>query len=270
MSTLARSLSGTVAVVVATLPVAAQEIDVSRRSFAFFDRSLTVEVASEAAGELHVVRGGRGRVEVAARAEPGVASVALGGSQNDRLRLATAGAGYAEYIVVVPEQVQLHIVLPDGDYPVLATGEGSTIYRWEPRPNLQSIGLTSAERGVVLAYADPVAPAEIALTDLAAVRRLSVRVQGDDFRISSSRPLQLAPGRRDRLEIRPSGDPIELVFQVPAHTRNLTLRTGADVAVSIRNGEVRVQCSPMTQQVLRDGRRWIDLTPADGRLSCGS
>jgi hypothetical protein len=284
MEKLTRWTACSVLVLALAAPAAGQEQDVTRRSFAFFNRSLTVEVVSEASGVLQVVRGGRDRVNVAVRAAPGVAVVALGGWQNDRLRLAAAGDERVEYIVVVPQDVQLHVTLPDRDYPVLAGSAPAVEYRWERTSPGQPDGaaeaqLQRAEAGIgfgaqlvsnldyYLAYADAVAPAEVAVDDLTSVRRLAVRIEPGDFRIEASRPMRLVPGRKSLIEIRPVGDPIDLVMHIPETVSEFTLRAGQNTAVTIRGGQVKVSCSPMTS-VLKDGRRFIDITPAGGLLTC--
>jgi hypothetical protein len=288
-------------------PAAGQEQDVTRRSFAFFNRSLTVEVVSEASGVLQVVRGGRDRVSVAVRAAPGLAVVALGGWNNDRLRLAAVGDERVEYIVVVPQDLQLHVTLPHRDYPVLAESAPAVEYRWERTApggagardsgRAASGRLLSgaesqprradgaAEAGTrhgtgtgigaylvsnseyFLAYADAVAPDEVSVTDLTSVRRLGVRTGSDNFRIEASRRMALTPGRKSKIEIRPAGEPIDLILYIPASANEFTLRAGQNAAVTIRDGQVKVSCSPMTS-VLKDGRRFIDITPAHGVLDC--
>jgi hypothetical protein len=249
------------AVMVFAAPGAAQESATARRSFAFFDRNLTLEVAGDHGGVLHVIRGGRSRVEVAARAEDGVGGFALGGMSGDRLRLGAAGDGPVEYVVTVPEQVFLHVQLPDRGYPVLAENAPASTYRWAGQAEAHGPG-SPAE--VFPTYSDAAAPRELVFTDRAALRRLSFRVQPGDFRIETSTPLQLTPGRRDRIEIRPAGEPMDFVVVIPSDTPEFTARVGDTIALSIRQGVVHAACAPVVQQTLADGRRGIDYTPNRG------
>src|SRR5688500_12699477 len=78
----------------------AQEYELTRRSYSFFDTSLTIEVVSDVPGRLQVVRGENGRVEVAARVPGGIPAFALGGRTSDRLRLTALGGESAEFVVV--------------------------------------------------------------------------------------------------------------------------------------------------------------------------
>lgn len=249
------------AVVATATPGEAQEPGTARRSFAYFDRNLTVEVVADGGGVLHVIRGGRSRVDVAARADDGVAAFALGGMRGDRLRLGAAGHGAVEYTVTVPEQVFLHVQLPDRGYPVLAENAPASTYRWAGQAEAHGPG---AQPEVFPTYSDPTAPRELVFTDRTALRRLSFRVQPGDFRIETSTPLQLTPGRRDRIEIRPAGEPMDFVVMIPSDTPEFTARVGDVVALSIRQGVVQAACSPVVQQTLADGRRWIDYTPNRG------
>src|SRR5262245_10860711 len=111
---------------VSALPVDAQE-DVRRRSFVFLDNNLTIEVLSEDAGVLRVVRGEAGLLEVAARAPNGFASFALGGREENELRL-TALGNRAEYIVVVPEDAYVRVRLPGKPTEVLS--RPASTYTW--------------------------------------------------------------------------------------------------------------------------------------------
>jgi hypothetical protein len=58
---LALALAGVIAA-----PAAAQH-EVARRSFNFFDNTLTIQVLSESSESLRIVRGEEGRLDVAAR-----------------------------------------------------------------------------------------------------------------------------------------------------------------------------------------------------------
>jgi hypothetical protein len=263
-----RSLSQAVPVLLAAAwaaaPATAQEDQVARRSFPFFDRTLTVDVQAQGPGVLHVMRGARSRVDVAARAERGVASFAMGGTHRNRLRLAAAGNDGVEYVVVVPERVSLHVQLPDRGHVVLAE-PGSVTYRWEdPQP----AGFPAGADPELTYHADT-PPAQVAIPDLNSIRRIGLRFEGQDFRVGSSRPLALTTGRAQAIEIRVAGDPLDLVIRVPRHTREFELRAGSDVLVAIRAGNLTVGCSPATRQVLPGGRQWVDLTPVGGRLECG-
>jgi hypothetical protein len=95
-----------------------------------------------------------------------------------------------------------------------------------------------------------------------------VRIEGDDFRVGSSIPLRTIPGNAERLEIRTSGPPIDLVLQLPHDVAGFMLKVGSDVAFAVNDGDARALCSPVVSQHVADGRKWFDFTPRDGRLRC--
>jgi len=260
------------AVVVTTaLPAAAQEDQLFRRSIPYFDHTLTVEVATPAAGTLRLLRAGRSTIEVAARAPNGIAGVGIGGLTGDRLRLDAAGSGRVEYLVVVPENIHVRVQLPRQDWALPAPAEPSSTFTWPGAVDPGFAGSISGTRTgdqLYLLHTAATAPDEVLVQDLAAVRRLAVRTGGDAFELQTSRPLTATPGTSRRIAIQAAGEPLDIVIIVPAGTQNFTLRVPEGVAFAIVNGEAEVNCAPATSQVLGDGRRWVDLTPSGGRLDC--
>lgn len=92
-------------------PLAAQEWLVNREQFSYIGTRLTIEVATEAAGSLQLIRGQPGIVRVAGRVPRGFAASGL--SQRNRLTLSAAGEGPVDYLVAVPEGVWVNVRLPD-------------------------------------------------------------------------------------------------------------------------------------------------------------
>ena len=300
-----KSAVAVLAAAAALLPAAisAQEADVARRSFTFIDNRLEVAVVSPAAGELHVLRGDRGRVDVAARTATGVPAFGLGGGITRQLRL-TATGGPVDYVVVVPERVALRVLLPDGSTADLAPSTSSAAWRWQAqdevmRPDgrradpaapatrqgssagfsflaapatvpgdvgpggdyfasrVYGAGGPSAHDGawpfahagdssvgtvLPLVHVSEWVPEVIDVPDFTSIRRITVRVEGSDFRVAASRPLAFAPGSRSRLEIRVGGEPLDLIFYVPP-SASLTLTSGGRSLVEAGGGEARTPCS---------------------------
>lgn len=115
----------------AVLPGAAEaQHDVTRRAFTFLEDRLVVAVHAEAPGELQVVRGQRGRVEVAARSRDGFAGFGLSGDFTRRLRLTAVGSDAVQYLVVVPEHVAVTVELPRGGSAHVPDRDGIATYRW--------------------------------------------------------------------------------------------------------------------------------------------
>lgn len=111
-------------------------------------------------------------------------------------------------------------------------------------------------------------PAEVDLPDLRWVRSVTVRLEGDRFRVAASRPMAVQPGHPARLEIRPAGPPMDIVLVIPAATPAFALRTAGVPALRVSGGEVATLCSPVSRQWLSDGRRWVTFTPVGGTLQC--
>jgi hypothetical protein len=259
-------------VLASAVPARAQEQEVARRSYPFFQRSLTVEVVGENAGTLRLVRGGRSRIEVVAHASPGAAAFGLGGEwARDRLRLSAVGDSDVGFQVVVPDHVNVTVWLPGREEPVMAA-PGSETIRWEAAPSPsrpEGLGLGSKPAGApYLVHSASTAPVLVELPNVRSIGHVSVRVEGDAFMVSASRPMTAIPGSASRLEIRSEGAPLDLIIQVPRNTPNFALRTGEDLALTLADGDLSVMCSPVTKQSLADGRQWADFSPHVGRFTC--
>lgn len=263
-----RTLFSLVVLVGMAAPVAAQDGNVLRRSFAYFDRSLTVEVDAGTPGSLRLMRAGNSRIEVAAAARNGLPGVGIGGLTGDRLRLSAVGGSNVDYLVLVPENIQVRVQLPDQSYALPAVSGPQAVYSWGgPTGAEPTTGLRTGD-ALYLTYSADAAPAEIVIQDLASVRRLGVRTGGSAFRIETSRPLAATPGSATSVTIHAVGEPIDILLTLPQGTSDFTLRVPEGVAFSISNGESQVRCGPSVSQLLRDGRRAIDITPVGGTVQC--
>lgn len=274
-------------------PAGGQEWDVTRRRFTFIDTRLTIEVAVESSGTLRLIRGMAGHLEVAGRARNGFTGFALGDRNVPELRLSALGADRVEYLVVVPENVRVRVKLPDR---LLAETFGTTqdgaTYEWEamvmeeepsrelpvrvPSPASdplparfnETVPLPSPTPGMFATYNDDAAPQVVAFTSAELLGRLTVRLEGDRFRIASSRPMSLDRGDPRLLEIRPAGEPMDFVIVVPSWTVDFLVEIGGEPAFGIVEGRPLVMCTPVIEQLLDDGRLWYTFTPIEGRLDC--
>jgi hypothetical protein len=258
-------------------PASAQQWQVAREQFAFAGRQLTIHVETHAHGSLQIIRGPAGYVRVSGRSEDGMTAAGL--TADEHLTLTGTGSTGLSYVVSVPERVRISIRLPDRarhetlgsmhrsgtfDWGGVTAEPVEAVPDWIPAP-LPDPTPTSA----YTVYAGDLAPNTVALPDLRNVRSLTVRVEGDRFRIAASRPLTLAQGDPRHLEIRPGGPPLEVIVTVPAGTRSFELSADGASALTVRNGEVIIGCASSTRQWLSDGRRWVTFTPVAGVLECG-
>jgi hypothetical protein len=259
--------------------------DVTRRAWTFLDNRLVVAVHAEAPGELQVIRGQRGRVEVAARSEFGFAGFGFGGDITRQLRLTAVGADAVQYLVVVPEHVVVRVQLPDGAAGTVSSRDGVATYRWgdsafrgadtgdfapddlRPRDAEPSAMLPTTGTGLFVVHSGNRAPAVVDVPDLASIRSLAVRVQGDHFSIAASRPLALERGNADRVQVRVSGEPLDVVVFVPRGTSRFQLRSGAALA-DVTAGRPRALCGGAVVQAPTPNQDWLTLFPRDGRLEC--
>lgn len=284
-STLFGLLAAATVTATATVPAAAQEWQVARDQFPFAGTRLEVQVDSDvgAEGVLRVIRGGPGRVSVAGRA--GAGFVAAGLTHDQRLTLSALGDGPVQYLVSVPEGVWLTIRLPDRyrSESLASSAPGGT-YRWgeavEPPAAASQMGPPVTEWvppskepfdvPLFTAYTDYTVPSEIALPELDEVRSITVRVGGDRFSVSTTRPLSVDRGDPRRLEIRPKGPPMDIVLVVPDGTAAFSLLASGTTALRVEGDQVTTYCNPVTRQWLSDGRRWVTFTPVEGALDCGA
>jgi hypothetical protein len=252
----------------------AQEQDVSRRSWIFLDNRLDVAVLADAPGVLHVVRGERGRIEVAARSRDGFPGFGLGGSHTRQLRLTAVGSENVQYLVVVPEHVSVRVQLPHGGSMSLAPRSPSGTYSWGAAAESRGVHgsdespLQRTMGGLYVAHAATWAPAVVDIPDLASVRSLSVRFEGGEFRVAASRPLAVTGGSRTALQVDVSGEPLDLVLYVPRGRAAFAVRSGATTLAESVGGVPRALCSSVIIQSPTEHQSWLTFHPQAGRLDC--
>lgn len=256
-------------------PTSAQQWQVARDQFAFAGRQLTVHIDAEDYGTLRVIRGPAGSVRVAGRSDAGMTAAGL--TADEHLTLTATGYGPVEYVVTVPERVWITVHLPDRPPESMGTMDRSGTFRWEAAiheaASALPVGMPAPDPlmdhpSAYTVLAAPVAPRVVSLPHLTNVRSVTVRVEGNSFRVGASRPLALRPGDAHHVEIRPGGPPMELVVVVPAGTDGFTLRAGGASALVVDGGGLTVLCSPNTRQWLSEGRGWVTFTPLGGTLDC--
>lgn len=269
-----------------TLPAAADaQRDVTRRSYTFLEDRLVIEVLAEAPGELQVVRGQRGRVEVAARSSDGFAGFGLGGDYTRHLRLTAVGSDAVQYLVVVPEHVAVSVVLPRGGTAHVPNRDGLASYRWGEDAG-RADGIRSGDAGdAPITAVEPIVPTTSAglyvvhsgrgrvpslvdVPELASVRSMSVRVEGDDFRVAATRPLALTPGDAGHMVIRVDGEPLDLVLFVPRGSSGFELRSGSRRIADVAFGRPRSYCGNTVVQQPTPHQDWLTVFPTDGSVSC--
>lgn len=263
----------------AVSPAAAQEWDVARRTFRFLGSRLTIDVQPGTAGSLQIMRGRHGELEVAGRAIDGFAAFSLAGVASDELMLSGVGAQQVQYLVVVPEKVYVRVRLPDRPVAeVFGSLAASGSYRWEATPAVEVRAepqpAPSAEQpaeiqGMFTTYAGAL-PTLVRLPDPAALRTVTIRMEGTGFRVAASRPLVLENGDPRVLEIRPHGEPMDVVIVVPRAVRDFVVQVGPNAAFAVIEGRARALCSPVMEQKLQDDRRWFTFTPNGQALECSA
>jgi hypothetical protein len=271
---------------------AASQVDVNRHVYTFVENRLDVVVLAEAPGVLQVVRGELGRIEVAARSRDGLAGSGLGGTLTRQLRLLGAGTSGVEYLVVVPEHVSLRVHLPQGGSADLSPSAAAATYRWGPpaaAPGPGAAGQTvaggagqpatgapfqtaaasePATGGLFITHVSSWAPGVVDIPDLAAVRSLSVRFQGAEFRIAASRPLQVRPGSAARMEVRATGDPLDLVLYVPREGPAFSIQSGSLRLLESHAGQPQALCGNVVVQRPSEQQIWLTFHPRAGQLDC--
>ena len=257
----------------AATPAAGQEWLVNRDRFRYIGTRLTIDVVTEAPGRLQIIRGQDGWVGVAGRAPQGFAAAGL--TDDDHLTLSAASAGPVDYMVTVPEGVWIVLRLPDrarteavGGHTRVKTFEWLTAVAMTPVAAPLALPDEEAAPGLFTTYAAPLAPGSISLPELRAVRSITVRTGAGHFRIATSRPLSLEPGSTAAFEIRPAGDPMDIVIDIPEGTAGFALTAAGAPALTIDADGVVPRCGPVTRQWLSGGRQWVTFTPVQGRLEC--
>ncbi len=256
----------------------AQEYEITRRSIPFFDNKLTIEVVADVPGELQVVRGEQGMIEVAARVDGGIPSFALGGRESDKLRLTALGGDAANFVVVVPEDAMVRVLLPGEVGHQVGTTQKQGRYNWggEGKKSSEARVPGSTTTAVMpvaamqpmLAYSNPLVPRQVSVPRLNAVRTVSVRFEGTTFNVAGTQAMNLTDGDPAHIEIRTGNDVQDLVVTLPLGTSDFGLNLGGKNAMRVVGGEIRIYCEPLTEQDLGAGRRWYTFTPEMGRLSC--
>ena len=245
--------------------------DVSRRTYTYLGNALTIRVLSDNAGQLQIMRGEQGRLEVAARADRGFPAFALGGRTENELRLTAMGAEHADYLVIVPERTHVRISMPDRRELEVVSSQPAASYTWgstavaaanavsriPPQPGADGLYLSHFSRSV---------PREFSIPDLSNITRLDVRFGGTDFRVSTSRLVSVQSGRSDIMQFRAGHPPVHLLLTLPYDTRDFRLVLGGKLALEARTGEIRAFCDQLTE-VAAAGSRTFTFNPAE-RLNC--
>lgn len=276
------------AFVATAAPAFAQQDDTLRRWFTFVENDIVIEVHTESPGDLRITRGASGSVRVAARAPGGLPEAGL--TDDERLMLTAIGADRVSFTVTVPGDARVSVRLPDRvATETVGTLANAATYQWDgetpvrrgdtdPSEAARSEPRSSApDRAPHLAYSDPSAPASVDVRNLDGVRTLTVRWQGETFRVYTGRPARVDPGQARAIVLSPRGDPPQdLVIVVPRGVGQFALSMGGSTALLLADGRALVLCSPVIDQRLDGetpidgGRRWFTFTPDDGHLDCRS
>lgn len=254
-------------------PAMAQEWQVARETYAFAGSQLTIRVEAQGPGALQVIRGGSGAVTVAARADRGFTAGGL--TAGEELTLTAAGAGPVQYLVAVPEEVWIDVRLPGGHIPTaIGAHTRSQSFHWGSAARAVRTAETSPRATAPGTYHTALdrsaAPHSVVLPELENVRSVTVRVEGQRFRVSTPRPMGVQEGTGQTVVVEPGPPAMDVVLTVPADTRRFRLVTGGDTALSIDDGEVTPLCAPRTEQWLSNDRRWLTFNPVDGTLECSA
>jgi hypothetical protein len=263
-------------------PVAAQETEVARRTFTFVNNDLTIEVLGRAPGKLHLIRGQAGQIEVAARADDGIAGFGLAGEARDRLKLTAVGGERVTFLVVVPTDLRVRVELPEQPVAeVFGSLDQAASYSWlgaeaTPRPGPAGpppeAAMPSAtglfEEGLYVSYGRLRAPATVSVRDASAMRTVAVRWEGKEFRVAGNHRVDVLTRGTEAVEVYAERLSTDLVLTVPAATREFVLQIGDAPAFVLSEGRAAALCSPVIDQQLDGGRRWFTFTPENGKLNC--
>jgi hypothetical protein len=248
----------------------AQEWSLSRRAFTFHDHNLTINVISDGSGTLQILRGEAGRVEVAARAPLGIPGFAMGGREGDELRLSAVGTDQVDYLVVVPEDIRVRVLLPHRKTGEVASTRPTANYSWgaEPRGGgLVDLAAMTPLNGYYLSYHHTTVPHTLAIEDVGNLDHLEIRFNGTDFRLETDQPLTVRAGSPDQIDFRAGRPNSRLIASVPLTSRNFRLILGGKLALERVGGEIRSYCEQLVSQRLPDGRVIYSYTPSN-RLIC--
>jgi hypothetical protein len=296
-----RALPAAAALLLATTAATARPCEIERRTYPFFATRLTIEVHAGSPGALEVLRGGRGRIEVAGCADRAILGTAPPRAPGEPLRLTAVGGDDVRWLVIIPAGVHVTVDLPGRGIVPVRTGIVER-YTWharaargphapaadrppagtsaaatsatpsddrgpgDARPRAGGIRPVGATRGTALTYHDRGVP-EVVDIDLANIRSISVRLEGEGFRVGTSLPMELVRGDPRRVAIR-TDVPIDVVLYLPPDAGRFDLRAeGVDI-LGVRHGTVTTGCAPVTIQRGTDGVRRYDFVPIDGSLAC--
>ncbi len=252
----------------------AQEHELSRRQFTFLDNTLTVEIVADMPGQLQIVRGEPGRIDVAGRVPGGIPAFALGGREENQLRLTALGGRNANFVVAVPEDAMVRVKLPDRHAHQIRSMQRSGNYTWGDLRRRSDDDtpagprVAPAPREPATAYSDVMAPRTLHVTNLNAVRTVSVRFEGNSFTVGGNRYMSVQKGDPTNVEVRTGDQAQDLIVTVPLGTSAFALKLGGKTAMHVAGAEIRVYCEPVTEQDLGAGRRWYTFAPEMGRLTC--
>ncbi|HKJ92787.1 MAG TPA: hypothetical protein VJ957_06445, partial [Longimicrobiales bacterium] len=273
-------ITGCVALLAVARPLAAQQWDVTHHVYTLIDTELTIDVLTDAPGTLQLMHGRGGQVEVRGRALHGLAASAMGGNVGATLRLSAMGADRVEYMVVVPENTYVRVKLPDRKaLETFSTTSGSASYTWQATGSggaggvarrqaadgaagdaspgqAGPAGVASSPGSLFTTYADESAPDVVTFPSAAVFRSLTVRLEGNRFRVAASRPMTLQRGDPKAIAIRPVGPPMDVVLVVPAATEDFLVEVGGQPAMAVVRGRPMSMCTPVAEQLLEGGRLW--------------
>jgi hypothetical protein len=247
---------------------AAQEADVVRRTYTFLDDRIMIAVEAEAPGVLRVIRGEGGRLEVAGRAHGGFVGFGLAGEPTQQLRLDAVGGDRVEYLVVVPERVRVTVRLPKGGGELGST-QTSALYRWGDEAGATAdTELLPTAGGLYVLHSNQRTPSLVDLPRLTSVRSISVRFEGELFRIAASRPLSLTGTATTAFVLEISGPPTDIVIHVPRHAGAFTLRAADQHLVQSSGGQPTTSCNQVLVQQPTGQQAWFTIYPQGGKVSC--
>lgn len=121
-----------VAAALLAVPAQAQERWVERAEYRFLGGQLNIEVESDVPGEIQIVRGRSGLLQVRAVSQGGVAAFGFQDRGTPRLNLTGIGGERLTYVVVVPTRTRVRVWLPDRDVPKsLGSLQRTARFGWE-------------------------------------------------------------------------------------------------------------------------------------------
>ena len=172
----------------------------------------------------------------------------------------------------VPEEVRVRVVLPDRkSLEVVSTRPAATYTRGAapPKPAEGSaFGAPPANDGMYLSHSSRAVPRVLAIPEYAAMTQLDVKFEGSDFRISTSRPVSVQPGRADEILFPRATTRYRSWSCSRRDTRDFRLVLGDKTAIEVVGGDVRSYCQQLIDQKLPDGRRYFTYHPAGAGLVC--